>query len=649
MTFLELKHVKKSFQLGKEKIPVLKDINIEFKRGEFVSILGESGGGKTSLLNIIGGLDSKFEGDVLLNGKSIKASSAKKLDHYRSNTVGFIFQSFNLISHLTVLQNVLIPLEMSNMSKSKKMERAKYLLDQVGLNDHITKYPNQLSGGQKQRVAIARALANDPDIIIADEPTGALDTENTKEILQILENISLQGKLVIAVTHSGTVADYGTRVIQLVDGYIQSDKQTRQEFFINDPKKHGKISHLKFKNTFFMALRHMKYHFGRNLLIILGTMIGIFSVILMLGLGNGVTGYINHEMNRQINPTAIQVTKLPTEEAQSTSDSSSLELSEGDLTSFKKINHVKNVESGAFNSGTKLVYQKKNITLQLFQTWNNSQKVSDIKYGHKPGTNEILLAKRDALKLDSNYQNLIGKNISIYISSIDLNTQKPVQFRSPLKISGITSGPTSGTNYETLETIYNTNHVELIPNFATISVNKTQNVKSVQNDLKNIKVTQSDGTKTPKYVITGVGSIINSLTTYLNMAFYLLAGIAGISLIVSAIMIIVVLYISVSERTKEIGILRALGARRKDIRRLFMSEAFLIGLFSSVLAVGLASLIQIVANKVTMQTIKMPIINITHRNMIFGIVISIIIALLSALAPSRKAAKLDPRDTLADE
>lgn len=200
MSLLELKDVKKSFMLNKQEFPVLKGINLKLDRGEFVSILGESGGGKTTLLNTIGGLDSQFQGDILVNGKSLKKGSDKALDNYRSHTVGFVFQSFHLISHLTILENVMVPLEMSDLNKGQRIDRAKSLLAKVGLSEHLDKHPSQLSGGQKQRVAIARALANDPEIIIADEPTGALDSENTEEALKILDDIAKEGKLVIAVT-----------------------------------------------------------------------------------------------------------------------------------------------------------------------------------------------------------------------------------------------------------------------------------------------------------------------------------------------------------------------------------------------------------------------------------------------------------------
>ncbi len=201
MAFLELHDIRKSYYIGKTAFPVLKGINLSFEKGEFVSILGESGGGKSTLMNIIGGLDRNFEGQVVVNGETLDHTQAKKLDVYRRETIGYIFQSFNLINYQTNLENVETSLSMTTLSSRERRQRATELLTKVGLADHIHKYPSQLSGGQKQRVAIARALAADPDIMIADEPTGALDAVNTAEVLALLEQIAQEGKLVIVQVH----------------------------------------------------------------------------------------------------------------------------------------------------------------------------------------------------------------------------------------------------------------------------------------------------------------------------------------------------------------------------------------------------------------------------------------------------------------
>lgn len=632
--------------MNKEAFKVLKGINLKFDRGEFVSILGESGGGKSTLLNIIGGLDHQYEGELIVDGESLKNASEKKFDAYRSQTIGFIFQSFNLISHLTNLENVMVPLEMTALSHKERVAKATALLEQVGLKEHINKHPNQLSGGQKQRVAIARALAADPDVIIADEPTGALDSQNTAEILAILQKIAEDGKLVIAVTHSQAVADYGTRVVHMVDGQIDYDKRLKDAYPAPAESSPKKNSPLSFMSAFKMAMQHMRYDIKRNLLIIFGASIGIFSVILMLGLGQGVTGYINDQVSSQVNPNTIQIARNVSQKQIENGDQGN--LANKDIKRFDKIKDVTKVEKGYYTNGVQVHYQKKSETIQMFQTFNKTERVQDIKTGTKPGTNEVLLTKATAKKLDKkNYKKMVGRTVTIYVNAISKD-QRPVQMRQDVKVSGIINSGTEAITYGTLEKMYQAQNLDLAPNFAAVTVNKTQNVKAVQNKIKAYD-SKVNGKTQKDYQITGVGAILDSINTYLMLAFYVLAGIAGISLLVSAIMIIVVLYISVSERTKEIGILRAIGARKKDIRHLFVSEAFLIGLFSSVLGALIAWGGQALVNVIAQPLTHMPIVAITSGYVIFGIVISVVISLLAALAPSRKAAKLDPIEALAAE
>ena len=217
---LELKRIKKIYKTSNEQVLALKDISIKFRESEFVSILGPSGCGKTTLLNIIGGLDRYTSGDLIINGRTTKDYKDRDWDAYRNYKVGFVFQSYNLISHQTVLSNVELALTIGGISKSERKKRAIKALEDVGLKDQINKKPNELSGGQMQRVAIARALVNDPDIILADEPTGALDTKTSVQVMEILKKIS-KDKLIIMVTHNPDLAEkYSSRIIKILDGEI---------------------------------------------------------------------------------------------------------------------------------------------------------------------------------------------------------------------------------------------------------------------------------------------------------------------------------------------------------------------------------------------------------------------------------------------
>ena len=237
---LELKDIKKDYPAGDGKVEALKGISLQFRKSEFVSILGPSGCGKTTMLNIIGGLDQYTSGDLIINGKSTKDFKDRDWDSYRNHSVGFVFQSYNLIPHQTVLQNVELALSLSGVSKSECRARAKKALEEVGLGNQLNKKPSEMSGGQMQRVAIARAQVNNPDIILADEPTGALDTETSVQVMDILKEVA-KDRLVVMVTHNPDLAErYSSRIIRMLDGKITAD---------SDPLSKEEISHEQSKET----------------------------------------------------------------------------------------------------------------------------------------------------------------------------------------------------------------------------------------------------------------------------------------------------------------------------------------------------------------------------------------------------------------
>ena len=292
---LKLENIKKDYISGDSKVEALKGINIEFRKNEFVSILGQSGCGKTTLLNIIGGLDRYTSGDLIINGKSTKEFKDKDWDAYRNYSVGFVFQNYNLIPHQTVLSNVELALTLSGVPKEARRKKAIKALEQVGLKEQIHKKPNQLSGGQMQRVAIARALVNDPDIILADEPTGALDTKTSVQIMEILKSIS-KDKLIVMVTHNPELAEkYSTRVVKILDGLITDDSNPytkEDEEKEKDLKaKSGKTS-MKFFTALSLSLNNLMTKKGRTLLTAFAGSIGIIGIALILSLSNGIQQYI---------------------------------------------------------------------------------------------------------------------------------------------------------------------------------------------------------------------------------------------------------------------------------------------------------------------------------------------------------------------
>lgn len=291
---LKLKNIKKTYVSGDEKLEALKGINIEFRESEFVSILGQSGCGKTTLLNIIGGLDRYTSGDLIINGKSTKDFKDRDWDAYRNYSVGFVFQSYNLIGHQTVLSNVELALTISGVSRKERKQRAIKALEEVGLKEQIHKKPNQLSGGQMQRVAIARALVNNPDIILADEPTGALDTKTSVQVMEILKKIS-KDKLIIMVTHNPELAEkYSSRIIKILDGKITDDSdpiEHQKEEKQPDTKK--RRTSMKFLTALRLSLNNLMTKKGRTILTSFAGSIGIIGIALILAISTGVQNYIN--------------------------------------------------------------------------------------------------------------------------------------------------------------------------------------------------------------------------------------------------------------------------------------------------------------------------------------------------------------------
>lgn len=290
---LQLQHISKVYHTGNQEFHALKDISIRFRENEFVSILGQSGSGKTTLLNIIGGLDQYTSGDLLIQGKSTKQFKDRDWDSYRNHTIGFVFQSYNLIGHQTALSNVEIAMTLSGVSKAERKKRAIEVLERVGLKDHLYKKPSQMSGGQMQRIAIARALVNDPKVVLADEPTGALDSETSVQIMDLLKDIAKE-RLVIMVTHNPELAQkYSTRIVQVLDGNILSDSNPCEP---TEETKQVDIQFTKTKMSFITALvlsfNNLLTKKGRTLLTAFAGSIGIIGIALILALSNGVSDYV---------------------------------------------------------------------------------------------------------------------------------------------------------------------------------------------------------------------------------------------------------------------------------------------------------------------------------------------------------------------
>ena len=307
---LQIKNIYKEYKTGNLIQKALDDVSLNLRDNEFVAILGPSGSGKTTLLNIIGGLDRYDEGDLIINGISTKKYKDRDWDSYRNHTIGFVFQSYNLIPHQTILANVELALTISGVSKSKRKQKAIEALEKVGLGNHLHKKPNQLSGGQMQRVAIARALVNDPDIVLADEPTGALDSDTSIQVMELLKEVA-KDRLVVMVTHNPELAEtYATRIVKIKDGKMLSDTNPyiieKEKTKPPVHKNMGKTS-MSFLTSLSLSFNNLKTKKGRTILTSFAGSIGIIGIALILSLSNGVNTYISSVEEDTLSEYPLQI------------------------------------------------------------------------------------------------------------------------------------------------------------------------------------------------------------------------------------------------------------------------------------------------------------------------------------------------------
>lgn len=701
MSTLELKNVFKDYKLAsKEKFRALNDINVSFDKGELVSIVGESGSGKSTLMNLIGGLDSDYEGEIKINGKDLKSFKEKQLDDYRKKNIGFVFQSFNLIPHLSVLDNVTIPLTLSNEKDSVKTEKAMQLLTKLGLKEHAKKKPNQLSGGQKQRVAIARALIGDPDIILADEPTGALDSSTTLQILDILKEIADEGKLVIMVTHSEKVAKISSRVVELSDGQIIRDeinkdykKEDKKEEIVlakeqaneNKPKKE---KHLSFISALKHSFHSMWASKTKNILMSIGVSIALVAMIIMLSFGSGLTGYISNVASDYTNPNYVTISKsgknrdgteiegsspstmfLPRSFSEEEVEQLMLDINEELSNANKDFRVSKNGENANISYGFNILTMSSAATATVTYSPPDdpeNSKTKNIIYtyttppyygehnllsdqGTMPKTDEIMLSAQalDLLGVKE-YNDAIGKQVTLYINmkigDVTYTVTKTVTVTAIVDVSMFSGMAVMYIDYDYLDSCIreaqNAKGEEITgisPSLIFIQTDKEETTDFINNYIKTKRADLSGS------IEEQMASMFGEMLSTFSIA---LAVIAGISLFVALIMILVVLYMSVSERTKEIGVLKSIGARKKDIRLIFSTESLLIGLLSGTVGIILAAGIGGILTLVLGAVLGFAPIAMQWQYFALALGISVIISVIAGISPSSKAAKLDPVEAL---
>ena len=761
---LELKKINKSYQTGDFVQQALKNVSIEFKKNEFVAILGPSGSGKTTLLNIIGGLDRYDTGDLIINQKSTKDFKDRDWDAYRNNCIGFVFQSYNLIGHIDILQNVEMGMTLSGVSSKERKKRAIEVLTRVGLKDHLHKKPNQLSGGQMQRVAIARALANDPDIILADEPTGALDSKTSVQIMNLIQEIA-KDKLVIMVTHNPELAhEYASRVIEMKDGEVVSDSRkgtSKKED--TEPYTIRKTS-MSFLTALHLSLNNIRTKKGRTLLTAFASSIGIIGIALILSLSNGFDRQIGIFEQNTLSSLPIVVSRQSVDLTEETmnqlqDDMSSSEADYPDIdyvipteTMMDEYTHENKITEEYVDYVEKLnpdsvagISYTYALGLNLLQKVDdkvvllNSQDLgiqsmphtlSDDATGYMDLHYDVLAGKfaeeKDEIVLVVDSKNQVSKDIlealgitsednisfdmilnstiklaynddyyvnygNYYIPSNDLESVYNSENNLTLKVVGIIRLKSDFPSYVASSGIMYTNDLleDVILHNSTSKVVEAQkkvNYNVLSGEMIDTSTEEGEETKDNLLAYLGDHSTPyaifiypndfetkNEVTAYLDqyndgleeedrIAYIdqanlmsslsssimdaitiVLIAFSSISLIVSSIMIGIIMYISVLERTKEIGILRSLGARKKDISRVFNAETFIIGITSGLIGIFIAWLLLFPTNSILYNLTDLEnvaVMNPLHAFIL--ITVSVILTLIGGFIPAKLASKKDP-------
>lgn len=707
---LKLINLEKDYYVDKNPVKVLKGLNLEFRKKEFVSILGPSGCGKTTLLNIIGGLDRYTRGEMLIDSVTTGQYNDSDWDSYRNNRVGFIFQNYNLIPHLSILDNVQLALTLSGVTKKAREERAIAILERVGLKEHLHKKPNQLSGGQMQRVAIARALINDPEIILADEPTGALDSETSVEIMEILKDIS-KSRLIIMVTHNATLANaYSTRIVSILDGKITNDTNPYVTENIKPLKEKTKKISMSFWTALGLSFKNLLTKKTRTLITALAGSIGIIGIALSLSLENGFNIYLDDLENNKFDTVPIEI-DLQATDLNYFLNKSEEETVENGIGGYEYRPSTKtNIFSDDFleevdtkiSSCSEVVYYYYYTSrfVNLLDDGNIKKQYKDDLDFTSPGnlfirqnlfsdqfvSNDLkVLAKKESTSkyqayiwVNQNgrvpydvleflgyakdedlvipYREILGKSFRLYTKDAytgktDLELKDNYETQVEIEITSIV---TSSSKFISVNPgIYYNQEVQELILQDTVDQEKMlvailmypkdiaskEKIKEViadynqRQDKEENKITYFDSVEASVEV---VGILTDSVSIVLIVF-------SIISLVVSSVMISIITYTSVLERTKEIGILRSIGARKKDIARVFNAEGVMLGFVSGTMGVMLTILLNPILNIILEPLVEYEgLSRLSLLHALFLILVSVFLTLLSGLIPAHMASKKDP-------
>lgn len=642
MSLLEIKGINRWFGQGENRVQVLKDISLSIEKGDFVAIIGQSGSGKSTLMNIIGCLDVPSSGSYKIDGVETATMSADEQAALRRRSFGFIFQRYNLLGTLTARENVALPAVYAGMEHDERLQRADELLAQLGLSGKEANRPNELSGGQQQRVSIARALMNGGEIILADEPTGALDTGSGQNVMEILHKLHDGGHTIVMVTHDPSIAANANRVIEIRDGRIIADHSKNP----NIPQ--SRIESIEERNSwlfyrdqlfesFRMSIQAIMAHKMRSFLTMLGIIIGIASVVSVVALGRGSQEKILENINAMGTNT---VSVYPGYGYGDRRSSRIKTLTVGDAEALKQQDYVDSVTPGANTSGT-LTYENQSLSAQLYGVGDQYFDVRGIKLAFGRLFNEDDVSQNSqVVVIDDNTKNKLFADGSNPLGQVILFNKRP------LRIIGVAAPNNNGfadTDSLQLYTPYTTlmNRISGSKYITSVTVKIKDNVNS-QTAEKGIIELLKTRHGTEDFFTRNSDTIKQTIESTTGTMTMLISSIALISLVVGGIGVMNIMLVSVTERVKEIGIRMAIGARQHNILEQFLIEAVLICLIGGLVGVLFSFAISMLFNMLATDFAM----SFSTISIVMAVLCSSVIGVLFGFMPAKRASQLNPIDAL---
>lgn len=637
MKLIEISGLNKYVGTADNPAHILKNINLTIEQGDFVAIIGASGSGKSTLMNILGCLDTASSGSYKINGVETQQQDNDQLSILRQRTFGFIFQRYNLLSSLNAVENVALPAIYAGTDTSSRLNRGHQLLEKLGLADKAHHLPNQLSGGQQQRVSIARALMNGGEIILADEPTGALDSNSGEKVMAILDRLHQEGHTLILVTHDPNIASHAGRIIEIKDGQIIRDERQKPYSNAIKPTRDLQKSHFstQFYEAFKMALSAIRAHKLRALLTMLGIIIGIASVISVVALGKGSQAQILSNINNLGTNTMSIYNGSGFGDRRA---NLAKNLTIADVSALGRQSYIESATPSTAYNGT-VVFGNRAVSAQLNGVGEQFFDVQGIKLhqGRLFSTEEVEHSAQVVVIDPNTVQSL---RLEQPLGEVVLVNKKPLQ------IIGVAENTQRPSNNLTLWTPYSTlmQRISGAKQIDSITVKVKDEVESqtAEKSLTEL-LTSRHGKK--DFFVMNTDTIKQTIESTTNTMTLLISSIALISLIVGGIGVMNIMLVSVTERTREIGVRMAIGAKQRDIMQQFLIEAIVICLLGGVLGILLAISIITLFNHFGSGFAML----LSPESVIVAVLCSTLIGVLFGYIPARNASKLSPITALAQE